>query len=216
MNYYIANGTFYAVQPRSNELYHYGVPGMKWGVRKRRDAVSIARGNRRSSSAYGNMNSSKAAYKQAKQAYKQAKKAERNSPEARAERAAKAKRAAKVGAAVAATALAAYGAYKLNKFVKTKNSQIAAERGFQEAKKMFEGMSSNAHKDFASGKVKSYDVTVNAGAIARGRAKDAANDSFATAARNVVNYRQSGNKLKYLQSVDSYDGKRLRAAVNRR
>lgn len=34
MSYYIANGTFYAVPARSNELYHYGVPGMRWGHRK--------------------------------------------------------------------------------------------------------------------------------------------------------------------------------------
>lgn len=32
--YVIANGTFYAVPTRSNELYHYGVKGMKWGVHR--------------------------------------------------------------------------------------------------------------------------------------------------------------------------------------
>lgn len=34
MNYYVANGTFYAVPARSDELMHYGVPGMRWGHRK--------------------------------------------------------------------------------------------------------------------------------------------------------------------------------------
>lgn len=214
MNYYISNGTFYAVPQRSDELYHYGVPGMKWGQRKARVTVGSARSARRSSSAYGNMNSSRAAYKQAKQAYRQAKKAERNSPEAKAERAAKAKRAAKIGAAVAAAALAAYGAHKLNKYVKTKNAQIAAERGFKEAERMFKDQSNRYAKDFISGKVKAYDVTVNAGSIARGEARRASSDSFRTAARNVIDYKRSGNSLKNLRSVSSYGNQQFYDRVN--
>ena len=30
MPYYVYNGTFY----ESNELYHHGIKGMKWGVRR--------------------------------------------------------------------------------------------------------------------------------------------------------------------------------------
>lgn len=206
MNYYIANGTFYCVPPPASgdELYHYGVKGMKWGRRKARPTVGTTRVARRSSSAYGNMNNSRAAYKQAQQAYRQAKKAERNSAEAKAHRAAKAKRAAKIGAAVAATALTAYGAYKLNKYVKTKNCQIAAERGYNEAERIFKGLVDNAHSDFKAGKIKSYAIDAGSGARAAANARNAANDNFKTAARNVINYKRSGGNLNTLGTVDFY------------
>ena len=214
-----------------DELMHYGVPGMKWGHRKRQDSVGTARAARRSTSAYANVASSRSAYKQAQKAYragtltrnaknqaasayKQAKKTERNTAEAKAERVAKAKRAAKIGAAVAVTALATYGAYKLNKYVKTKNGEIAAKRGFDEADRMFREMSKSRSNDFMSGKLKAYDVSVNAGAMARGRARDASNDNFRTAARNVINYKRSGNSLKNLNSVSSYGNITFRDAVN--
>lgn len=41
MEYYINNGTFYAVPTKSDELMHYGIPGMKWGVRRSRSVNSV-------------------------------------------------------------------------------------------------------------------------------------------------------------------------------
>ena len=41
--YYVANGTLYAAPERSDELKHYGVPGMKWGHRKAQTEVGAAR-----------------------------------------------------------------------------------------------------------------------------------------------------------------------------
>lgn len=67
-------------------LMHFGVPGMKWGVRKQRltSNVRVARSNKSPS-------------------------------QQKAERKAKAKKAVKVGAVVAGSVLAAYGASKLIK-----------------------------------------------------------------------------------------------------
>lgn len=194
----------------SDELYHYGVKGMKWGHRKSR--IQLAREARRSSQTSAAANTSRDAYAQAKQAYKQAKKAERNSPEAKAERAARAKRAAKIGAVAAGTALAAYGAYKLNKYVKTKNCQIAAERGVKEAEKLFAAGEKRAVEAVKRGATRAS-TTVNVGDIALLRAHNASGDSFRTAARNVANYKKSGGNLKTLYDLEMYKNMRPWEAV---
>lgn len=72
-----------------DELNHYGVKGMRWGVRKQLPLVS---GNRRNQSG-----STQDIYQR------------------RQQRRARAKKVAKVGGAIALAALASYGAYKLSK-----------------------------------------------------------------------------------------------------
>ena len=90
-----------------NELYHYGVKGMKWGVRRNR---SLSTGN--------------------------PKKASYNKSEAQARRE-KIKKAAIIGTAVAGTALAAYGTYKASKYLKEKAGKLSYESGKKYAKKHF-------------------------------------------------------------------------------
>ena len=90
-----------------NELYHFGVKGMKWGVRRNR---SFSKGNQ--------------------------KKASSNKSEAQA-RSEKIKKAAIIGTAVAGTALAAYGTYKVSKYLKEKAGKLSYESGKKYANEHF-------------------------------------------------------------------------------
>ena len=90
-----------------NELYHFGVKGMKWGIRRNR---SLPTGN--------------------------SKKASSNKTEAQA-RKEKIKKAAIIGTAVVGTALAAYGTYKASKYLKEKAGKLSYESGKKYANEHF-------------------------------------------------------------------------------
>ena len=92
---------YYNYSAPSDELYHYGIPGMKWGHRKARPTVSST--GRRSRKATST--------------------ADKNSPEYQA-KVAKRKKALKI----VGTALAAYGTYKLAKYVQNKRSTAAFKK----------------------------------------------------------------------------------------
>lgn len=153
----------------------------------------------------------------AKDNYKQVAKDYHNSDEYKAKRA----KAIKVGAAVAGTALAAYGTYKVAKFVKDKNIEIATQKGKELARKYIDDNKLTVHSFWKvdggrdawviSGDHKqaseynnvtkeafksisktagnlNRDTINRANALKNVTIRDAQNDKFKDAARNVTSY----------------------------
>lgn len=139
-----------------NELYHFGVKGMKWGVHRNRSnlggngsfrtrrlqrAVNANNRDVKSLKSAG-YNKEAAAVKavgdknRAKLAKSQARDTARNTPEAQARRE-KIKKAAIIGTAVVGTTLAAYGTYKASKYLKEKAGKLSYESGKKYANEHF-------------------------------------------------------------------------------
>lgn len=105
--------------------------------------------------------------------------------------------------------MAVYGAYKLNKSIKEKNMKIAYENGHKEVQKQIDMMSKLSKSAMNNG-AKSYSYNINADRIIDRRLDSAKRDSFATAAKNVYNYRKSGGNygFRYSGALENSIGRR--------
>ena len=98
---------------------HYGVPGMKWGTKKKIQSISGKRSGRISQK-FINIREDQSAAKEARKA--------------------RVKKAAVIGAAVVGTALAVYGARKVSNLLKDKAAAKSYETGKKVAEKYFKEM----------------------------------------------------------------------------
>lgn len=104
-----------------NELYHFGIKGMKWGVKKKYQSAARSLGGSKFTKNNQNKVSDTDTNNQSKK-----KGLSKNQ-----------KTAIKVGASVVGTALATYGVYKISKYLKSEAGRRSYEMGKKYAEEHF-------------------------------------------------------------------------------
>lgn len=162
------------------ELYHFGVKGMKWGIRKARPQIGASRPFGRQSG-YGSRPTSNKTSTRSSSASRSANNRP-NDDQQRQAKIAKAKKAVKVGAAVAGTILAAYGAKKFHDFVRDTNRSYRIDQITRDVENMISDRSVSGNPFSADKKGQMIRSGWTAG---RNIAK---NDSFGSALKNTTKY----------------------------